>query len=211
MSTLSEWLNGNRDFAAGVKLYADHGGKAFYLGMFDKAGPTDYNKGKLLAELQKLAVNEPSKPVTGNPKPAPKPAPSLKPTPDKTADNRRYLDLIRRKKDLYTEMNMLMMEKGFLPPGEKLRVCAFAIIKTHQAIVENWALLDHYQEHQSFPTKPPKPQRDDKVQKQYLQQAISKAKARLINPKCRDRVATELLLKQRMAELAELNYQPISE
>jgi hypothetical protein len=207
MSLVQDWLDGDRDFAAGVKLYAEHGGKAFYLTMFDKAGPTDYNRAKLLAELTKLAGSEPA-PAPILKKPVTKPPPSLKPTPDKAADNRKYLDLVRRKKDLYTQLNMLMMEKQFLPAGEKLRVCAFDIIKTHQAIVENWALLDHYQEHQSFPSKPAKPMRDDKTEAQYLRQAISRAKSRLKSPNCRDRTATALLLKQKENELAELLTKP---
>lgn len=207
MCAVQNWLNGNKDFTTGVQLYADNGGKSFYLTMFAKAGPTDYNRAKLLAELTKLAGSD-TAPVLIKEKPVTKPAPSLKPTPDKAADNRRYLDLVRRKKDLYTQLNMLLMEKRFLPAGEKLRVCAFDIIKTHQAIVENWALLDHYQEHQCFPGKAAKPVRDDKTAIQYLRVSISKAEKRLANPKCRDRTATALLLKEKQQELAELLYKP---
>lgn len=205
MSSVNDWLNGNKDFAAGVKLYADHGGKAFFLTMFDKAGPTEYNRAKLLAELTKLAGSEPAQ-VPATEKQVSQPAPSLKPTPDKAADNRRYLDLTRRKKDLYTQLNMLMMEKQFLPEGNKLKVCAFDIIHTHQAIVENWALLDYFQEHQCFPGKPVAPARDDKTAIQYLRQSISKAEKRLADPKCRDKTATAVLLKKKQDELAEILY-----
>jgi len=207
MNTVLEWLNGSRDFAAGVKLYADHGGKAFYLTMFANAGPNDYNKGKLIAELQKLADELPAEKIAAKPV-----TPSLKPTPekapDKVAENRRYLDLLKRKQNLYTALNMLITEKRHLPEGEKLRQCAFDILKTHQQLTECWALIDHYQEHQAFPTGPKPVKRDDKTKIQYLRQAISKAEKRLQNPKCRDRAATELLLKEKREELATLTYKP---
>lgn len=211
MSAVQEWLNGSRDFAAGLKLYADHGGKAFYLTMFEKAGPSDYNKTKLLAELQKLVADLPPE------KPAPKPAPpSLQPTPtktppDKAAENRRYLDLLRRKQNLYTELNILITDKRHQPEGNVLRDCAFRILKSHQALTECWALVDYYQEHQCFPTGPEPVKRDDKTAIQYLRQAICRAKDRLKNPKCRNRAATELLLKEKQDQLATLTYKPVSE
>jgi hypothetical protein len=209
MSAIHDWLNGNRDFDAGVKLFTAYGGSEFYQKMFSNAGQTEFNKKKLASELEKLAgAVSPAPPAQKMVVPKPEQKPVV-PTPEnKAADNRKYLDLTRKKDNLYTRLNMLVMEKRYLPSGEKLRQCAFDILKTHQAITECWAQIDYFQEHQTFPTQAPEPVRDDKTRIQYLQVSISKAKTRLKSPKCRNRATTELLIKQKEAELAQLTYKP---
>jgi len=210
MSAISQWLNGNRDFATGVKLYTENGGSLFYRRIFANAGPTDFNKNKLLAELEKMSASLPNQVSEKKQQPV-KVSPSLQPTPDKKADNRKYLDLLKKKGNLYTQLNILIVEKRHLPAGTKLKQCAFDIITTHQQLTECWAMLDYFQEHQSFPAEKAKPEVDDKTRRQQLHVSISRAKTRLKNPNCRDRSKTELLLKTLEAERDELKAKPITE
>lgn len=204
MAAVHDWLNGSRDFAAGVALYAQLGGSALYQRMFANTGATPANKLKLAAELEKLAGSAP----VPAPDPAPvKPRPAAAaptPPPTKDGENRRYLDLLKKRDLLYRKLDHLHVEKRFLPVGDKLRDCAFAILSTHQQIVECWTMIDHYQEHETFPAAKQKPVRDKKTEIQYLRVSISKAEKRLKQPGCRNRQQTERLLKEKQDELAKL-------
>lgn len=207
MQSIAAWLQ-NGTYEEGVRLYEQHGSNSFLKQKF-KAGPNDYNTPKLREELAKLA---PLVPVAGAESESSKitshPAPHTdtsvpKPNPDHAY---KYLQLTKRKQRLYIELNMLMEQKHHLPEGEELRLCCVSILRLHQQITEAWALIDHYQEHQSFPEdeKKEKPQLDPKKEMQLLRQTISKAKKRLESASCRDKVQTETLLAISRNKLAQL-------
>lgn len=203
MGTVHDWLNGGRDFTAGVALFAQLGGSALYQRMFATTGASDTNKARLVTELQKLAGASPV--PAPNPVPAkPKPVSAASPAPNKEAESRRYLDLLKKRDLLYRKLDHLHVQKRFLPDGDQLRDCAFAILSTHQQISECWAQIDYYQEYDTFPGLKAKPVRPKDTEIQYLRVSISKAQSRLKQPGCRNREQTERLLKQKQDELAKL-------
>jgi hypothetical protein len=210
MQTVADWLQ-NGTYEQGVALYEQHGQNSFLKLKF-KAGANDYNVAKLREELLRVAgceVREASPAVkvtqlaTRTQKPILPEPDNSQPDPEKA---RRYLQLTNKKNKLYQQLNVLMEQKHYLPEGEDLRICAHTILTTHQQIMEAWALIDHYQAHQCFPDDEvqPKPTLEPKKEMQLLRQTISKAKARLSSPTCRDKVQTETLLTTSQIRLAEL-------
>jgi hypothetical protein len=204
MAAVHDWLNSDRDFTAGVALYAQLGGSALYQRMFATTGASDTNKARLLTELQKLA-GAAQVPVPDPPAPAkPNPVAAARPAPTKEAESRRYLELLKKRDLLYRKLDHLHVQKRFLPDGDALRDCAFSILSTHQQISECWTQIDYYQEYDTFPDLKAKPVRSKDTEIQYLRVSISKAQSRLKQPGCRNREQTERLLKQKQDELSKL-------
>ena len=203
MIEISNWLAGPRNYDAGVKLYTQYGGSEFYKKLFAQRNDTS-TQARLADMLAALLPDAPAQ----NPQPVSvvTEATASKQTPKADADNKKYLDLLKRKGNLYTELNFLMAQRLSLPDGDELRDCALQILNTNQKLRECWAQIDYYQDNGHFEVKHPAPvvvmEPDQRAQ--YLRQSISKCKARLAAPGCRNRAATQKLLDERIAELATL-------
>jgi len=203
MIEISNWLAGTRNYDTGVALYTKYGGSEFYKKLFTQRN--DVTTQARLADL--LAALLPEAPAQ-NPKHANviTEVTAAKQAPKTDADNKKYLDLLKRKGNLYTELNFLMAQRLSLPEGDVLRDCALQILATNQKLRECWAQIDYYQDNGHFEVKQPAPVvvMDPDQRAQHLRQSISKCKARLAAPGCRNRAATQKLLDERMAELATL-------
>ena len=198
MQEISKWLKGNQDFASGLELYMRFGKSDFNKNLLRGSGPTPFAINKLKILLTQL--NEGESCIKAEPKVS-----RAEPvTVCKTKQNEKYLILIKRKTDLYTQLNYYMGEKHHLPEGDLLKLCAFTILNLHQKLTECWAMIDYYQAKGCFPDEPEPIQYDNKTQIQYLRQSISKAKTRLKNPKCRNRESTEKLLAENTERMNQL-------
>lgn len=201
MQAIADWLK-TGDYIQGIQLYDQYGSNSFLKTKF-KAGPNDYNVKKLREELAALCPVESRESVVESREPVVAPPMTFGPTPDNA---KRYLQICNKRDKLYRELNMLMEQKHYLPDGEELKKCAFAILSTHQKVSECWAQIDYYQEHGRFPNddKPIAKAIEPKREMQLLRQTISKAKSRLKSPGCRDREQTQKLLDDSIAKLAVL-------
>ncbi|SEM66251.1 hypothetical protein SAMN05192574_101382 [Mucilaginibacter gossypiicola] len=203
MQAIANWLQ-NGTYDDGVRLYEQHGSNAFLKQKFKLGGANAYNVTKLREELVRLAESVTPK-AESQPLPTTEPVkkPSAQPKPEQA---KKYLQLTNKKQKLYQLLGMLMEQKHYLPEGEELRQCAAKILTTHQQITETWAAIDYYQEHQCFPDDEVKPKEtlEPKKEMQLLRQTISKAKARLASPSCRNREQTQQLLTNSQTRLAEL-------
>jgi len=201
MIAITNWLQSERNYHQGVALYEQYGQSAFYKKLFASRSDAA-TQAKLLELLSQLAPANTKKPQVISVVPVVTPALVI----NAGTDNKKYLDLLKRKGNLYTQLNFLMAHRLSLPDGAELRDCAFEILATNQKLRECWAQIDYYQEHGKFEdentaqiVEMPADQRA-----QYLRQSISKCKKRLESPGCRDREATQKLLDERLAELAIL-------
>ncbi|MDB4919841.1 hypothetical protein [Mucilaginibacter sp.] len=193
MQDVAAWLL-TKDYEAGVLLYAKYGTNSFLKQKFGN-GPDEYNVKKLFEVLSALS---PMSEKSESPKVAAVVAIPKNSNPDHA---KKYLDLLKKKEKLYMELNILMGDKHHLPEGEELRICCTQILIKHQALRECWALVDHYQEHQSFPAEKPFKEIDPDTEIQYLRQTISKAKARIAGGKCRNVDQTQKLIDSSQSRL----------
>ncbi len=216
MQEIKAWLKGG-DYAAGIILYSKYGNNSFLKKQFAKQ-QNKYLEQKLREELVKISIHLKLAEITetGFDVIDKSPAASkilitpnsgeLKqsPLPDKSELQKQYLQLVKKRQRLYTELNAYMEEKHHLPEGEKLRLCCVAILAHHRQITETYALTDHYEVHQKFPMEEKKPDIDPEVEIDLLRSAISKANKRLLNANCRNREKTQKGLDAKKCRLNEL-------
>lgn len=207
MQEINAWLTNGQDYQEGVGLYLKYGSNTFLQSLF-KNGPTPYNTQKLVSELKSLAPPPATEqaPITKEPTPK-QPTnettnqPNNQPTwlPDAQY---RYLKIKEEIKTKYKQLERNMWLLGQEKRETVLHLTAKQILTINDAIQDRYALIDYYDEHGFFPDKRKKEPTTD--EKQRLMVSISKAKARLKKPNCRDKEATQSLLIDLQKKLDQL-------
>ncbi|AFD05966.1 hypothetical protein [Solitalea canadensis] len=144
MSPIKTWLNSDRDYATGVQLYEKHGANNFLKKMF-AAGIDHYNSQRLIDELQKLAEAEPEAKTD-----------HLIETPDQkekdpTGKPLKYLELLNKRKKIWSEMAQLKPYLEILAEGDQLKNVAERILLLNREKQAIWTELDYFDENGEFP------------------------------------------------------------
>ena len=146
--TIQEWLNSDRNYAAGVALYNTHGTNVNLKRFFTRP-ETKLTTDKLLYELQQLV-----QPMVQVPTPKPedfiKHTPITKPKIDRALLPQQYQALDVKKGRLYDMARYLrtQLENAVEQnQKEKLQDLALKIVKTWREIDAIWLKLDYWNEH----------------------------------------------------------------
>lgn len=203
MQEIINWLSSDKDYSKGVSLYAQYGKSDFYKNLF-ASGKTPYNIDKLKDELAKLVEGFKSVPKAVV-------KPDIVSLPAKTEapkDYPRYLRIKEEVSGLYAQANRAKFALDKERNPNLLLKIALTLKKLKKAIRERYMLLEHYDLHGAFPTEIHIAKADDfesPSQKiQLLRQSNSKAKKRLQNPACKNKVATAELIARNDKLINEL-------
>ena len=191
MQVIADWLL-NGTYEAGVMLYKKYGTSDF----LKKKLAVHRDEVRLRDELQQLAPKT-LLPVPDK-KTLQKPLTTPPPIATNHAEAKEHLFLLKKRDNIYRELNSLMAERPFTPAGAELLRVARTILLRNQALMEIWAKLDYYAENGTFVAEPIIERQQfapTKESVQLLRQTISKAKARIASGKCRNLEQTQLLLK----------------
>jgi hypothetical protein len=203
MQDIQAWLSGNQDFETGAKLYMKYGNNSFFKNML-QAGPTPYNKTKLVSELQNLALATPA--IKQEPK-VPQPEQEVKPIIKPELNEADHLKYIQLKNHVQTLYRQLDRNQAMLDLSEKQQILfdtARQIVSLRKKIVDTWAIINFYEENGYFYKEPIKKEFTVKEQIQHLRASISKAKQRLSKENCLDREKTEQLIIHNKNKILEL-------
>lgn len=211
MDEIKAWLSSARNIEDGLRLYLQHGKNEFLKTRF-AATRDAYTRQKLAEELQKLSgkVGQAQKLVKESQKP-PQYGPPEDPAKSniqpviQEADQARYLDLLRKRDDIIKQIERNMGMLDFSTDQTILFETAKQILKLHQKKCEIWAQIDFFQANGCFEiiNDNGAPLAKEK-EFQLLYQAISKAKKRLQNGKCKNVTKTQRLLDKHQARLQHL-------
>ena len=206
MQDITEWLANGRDFTKGVELYNRYGSNLFFKNTLLPAGPTLYNKEKLLSDLQQIAQASPaSKPIAPPPQPVVKPVNIITITEtDKAKNHLKYLDLITQRNNLLKVLDRNMAALVFSDDKTVLHETAKQILRLAQRKTEIWALIDYYNENQCFPPVTPAKVVSREKQMQLIYRSICKARKRLKDPKYPLKAKTQKLIDKKLKQLEEL-------
>lgn len=201
MQEIKAWLNSNQDFDIGAKLYQQFGTNAFFKNLL-KAGKTPFNLQQLPKKLAELLPEEIPAQKPEKPKPAAKekelPTPNL-------SDHVKKLELDDYVKKLYKQLNL---NRAILIQSDKesiLFATAKQIKKIRKEISKTWTFIDFYNENGFLPDAAKDQKKHSPEEKiQLLRQSISKAKARLKKPNCKNREATEKLIEENIKQILAL-------
>lgn len=185
---VENWLKGDRNYLAGLKLLEQNGVSKFLLDMLQK-GPDHYNTPKLLQLIEKLpktsitAEKQISKPLNTKPEAAhalPGPATYR---PDKNLEKTlRIKEII---KQLWKEMTHLKAQLPYLPEGEKLYECARDLVTKNLRRQDYWDHLHYFEKNgewfDELDENAPKPF-DLELEIKNLMANRSKASAKLKKP-----------------------------
>ena len=198
MQTIENWLKSNRIYTEGVNLYLIHGKNEFLKKRF-QAICDDYSKKKLAEELQQLLTES-----TREARPQDTAKVPLQTNIIQEADQAHYLGLLRKRDDIVKQIERNMAVLDLSTDRNVLHQTAKQILKLHQKKCETWEKIDFYQTHGHFQLEPKKAIIPKEKKIQQLYQAISKAKKRLADPKCKNQTKTQQLLHRHEARLQKL-------
>lgn len=180
MEDIKNWLAGNRDWSTGRELYMQYGRNMNLRNLFMKKGPTKYNHGKLISELEAMVagtrpMTNPGLPqvrfVDGNAKAVTQTVTrfsSSKTDEALTSDFKRFTDPKNRKIDpelLPEELKPVFVKVGemtrkrsflhstleFLPTDQERKASAEEIEKLSADIDSAWKKLDYFRDHGKMP------------------------------------------------------------
>lgn len=153
METLRRWLNGDRSYQVGVKLYLIYGDNQLLKNLFTQEHETAYKKQRLLDALQNLLRNktileEPGKEIMqANPLAVKEKVWPLEPINDPVIKA-----LKEQWKPLYAEMMNLCHRLFDIQSDPERGQSAHRILDLDDQCDEIYAKRDHYLIHQSLPT-----------------------------------------------------------
>ncbi len=168
------WLNGGRNYTAGVELLRKYGASKFLIDLLS-SGPDAFNTPKLLKEMQKIEIQEPGAGRQDEKEVVPSAAisTSKKPyTPDHNLEKKLRIQKII--KDLLKEITHLRGRLVVLPEGDELYECAKLVLTRDLKKRDLWDQL-HYFENNGvwFDELPENQVKDfDPADKQQLEQKI---------------------------------------
>jgi len=206
MQDINAWLLSDKNFEVGKTLYLKHGGNSFFKTLL-ASGPTPYNIKKLDAELKSLAPAAPAIPDKTAVLPSDQRSVEqyeVKSIPKDPDDFARYLDLKELLKSTYRQLERNMIELDLESKQSMLHLISNNILSLHQKIQDIYKLLDHFDEHETFPTSGKIDiVRTPAAQIQLLRVSNWKARKRL-QAGCRDKEVTEKLILDNNAKIIEL-------
>lgn len=166
MTIIEQWLNGPRDYMAGVALYLTYGNNMNLKRVFSH-GPSDYNVEKLAYELEHIKhlgeATEKKKPVHVPQLPPQEYVPPVEPAPDRSQyviqeKPELYHQLHREWRQFYKQASHLHQTQLGMDQHKNDRgKAARQIIELFEnEISPRWEMLDYFEEHGHFPevTKP---------------------------------------------------------
>lgn len=182
---INAWLNGDRDYTAGVELFRISGGSSFLVNLL-AIGPDAYNTPKLLTELTRLSeADSPdqSAPLQDQSQALPAPPANESYTPDNNLEKKLRIDLLL--KNIWKEMCHLHGQLSILPEGRRLFECAKLILTKNLKRQDLWDQLHYFEKNNvwfdDLPENQPKPF-DLEQEIKNLMASRSKCKARLKKP-----------------------------
>ena len=132
-TVLNAWLNGNRDYAAGLLIYQAHGTSTALKNVL-AMGPSPYNRRKLASALAQLLTTQKSTPASG-------PVTKEKLTAERTL-------LFKEAAALHSQL------PGAPTDGQRLQL-ATEILNRFDKINEIWDILAYYDKYQRWPGAAP--------------------------------------------------------
>lgn len=208
MQDITAWLTGGEDFEQGKALYLQYGTNNFFKSLL-LSGPTPYNINKLRAELESFTPATPALPDKPQPpiesdQQAPPITEGPAPVKGDPKEFEKYLELQQLIKLTYRQLERNMIELDLTSKESVLRLIAMNIIALYEKKQRIFGLLDHYDEHGTFPlVGKVDVVRSPAAEIQLLRVSNSTAKRRL-QGNCRDRAATQQLIQKNNQRIIEL-------
>ena len=146
--TIATWLQSDRDYATGLNLLKQNGGRVALLNILAKE--TTYNRRRLARELLKIAEHAPDSAADEKPQPKPALKPSaVKPTLKTTEYPEPLHPALERMQGLYQLVNHWhpLMDHFYNIDRKKAFDVKCKVQKTWQEIEEIWRILNYYKDH----------------------------------------------------------------